>query len=307
MFRSNHPPRSASQTKHVSTRTGLGSAFADEALPGTSPRARAEAQEPWSRSWAFIAPGKAHVAAWLVLLHITSAVGLLALPLPSRGVVAAAVGIALLGGMGTTACFHRSLSHRAVALNPVVEFLLSFFAVANGSGHPRSWVAYHRQHHARPDRDGDPHSRLRGGFWWAHLRWLWQTPTPDFAQWCRDIDGPQHLFWQRAQVFVLAFSFLGGLAVGPVAWLWLGPLRLTWALHAQASINSICHGPTMGQRDTSRNIWWLAFPILGIGENWHFNHHSRPAEARLGHGRQLDLGWLFVCALEKLGLASRPR
>jgi stearoyl-CoA desaturase (delta-9 desaturase) len=41
-----------------------------------------------------------------------------------------------------------------------------------------------------------------------------------------------------------------------------------------------------------------------MGESWHNNHHAFPASARHGIMKgQLDLGFHFVQALERLGLA----
>jgi fatty-acid desaturase len=45
---------------------------------------------------------------------------------------------------------------------------------------------------------------------------------------------------------------------------------------------------------------------LGQGENWHGNHHHRPASDRIGNGWQLDLGWQAIRALRLLGLVSAP-
>jgi fatty-acid desaturase len=44
------------------------------------------------------------------------------------------------------------------------------------------------------------------------------------------------------------------------------------------------------------------------GENWHRNHHARPGLARLGwNWRQPDVGYLAICLLEKVGLATEVR
>jgi fatty-acid desaturase len=44
------------------------------------------------------------------------------------------------------------------------------------------------------------------------------------------------------------------------------------------------------------------------GENWHRNHHARPGSARLGlTWRQPDVGYVMICVLENIGLASEVR
>jgi fatty-acid desaturase len=41
-----------------------------------------------------------------------------------------------------------------------------------------------------------------------------------------------------------------------------------------------------------------------MGESWHNNHHAFPASARHGlYPGQLDIGFHFIQALERLGLA----
>ena len=43
---------------------------------------------------------------------------------------------------------------------------------------------------------------------------------------------------------------------------------------------------------------------LTFGEGWHNNHHAFPASARHGLDRlQLDIAWITIRTLEKLGLA----
>ena len=59
-------------------------------------------------------------------------------------------------------------------------------------------------------------------------------------------------------------------------------------------------------RDESRNNWVVA--ALTFGEGWHNNHHAFPASARHGLDRlQLDIAWLTIRTLEKLGLAWNVR
>jgi stearoyl-CoA desaturase (delta-9 desaturase) len=215
------------------------------------------------------------------------------------------VALTFLGGLGTTICYHRALSHRSVRLHWVVENALILLACFNGSSHPRAWVASHRNHHAHADVAGDTSSPQLGGFWWSHLRWLWQADRPDPNRWCRDLEATRYHYWKTLNVPVACMSFLFGLIFSPTAWLWLGPIRLAWALHGQCCINSVSHLGAPGDgRDCSQNVAWLTPIILGIGENWHSNHHAVPGSARLGRPNQLDLGWATIRLMQRLRLAS---
>ena len=284
-------------------------------MSASSASAVGVAKPPWQRSWFFCAPGEVITLCWIAGIHLAVVLGLIFLPAPTWGVVATAAGLVFMGGLGTTVCYHRALAHRGVLLNPVVEQILIFFTVFNGSGNPRTWVAMHRLHHATSDRPDDISSPHYGGFWWAHLRWLWQADQGRSERFAQDLGGFRYRFWGHAQIAVLALSAFGGLlwpaATRPeilTAWLWIGPLRLVWALHAQCAVNSICHlGQMTDEGGSSRNVWWLTWLHLGQGENWHANHHNQQVDPRLGYGSQLDIGWWTIRALRVVGLASAVR
>jgi fatty-acid desaturase len=246
---------------------------------------------------------------WVVLIHLTAAVGLILFPLPGWRILLGAIALAWMGGIGTTVCYHRSLAHRALRLNPVVRSILIFFAMFNGSGSPISWTASHRVHHAHADTPQDVSSPAHG-FWWAHLRWLWQAEAPSVEHYCPDLDSFSYRIWRPLQPFILTLSYFGGLYFSPAAFFWLGAIRLVFSLHAQCFVNSICHNPDglLAGTDSSRNVRWLALMHFFQGENWHRNHHDRPALARLGRGwLQPDIGYAIVCMLESLGLVSEVR
>jgi stearoyl-CoA desaturase (delta-9 desaturase) len=266
---------------------------------------------PWEWPWWKTSENDLGVFFWIALIHVTAVVGLILYPLPGWKVLLGALALAWLGGLGTTVAYHRSIAHRAVKLNPWVRSILIFFAIANGSGNPLSWAAGHRLHHAKADTPDDISSPLWGGFWWAHLRWLWQAGDPPVDRYCPDLKQQRSMIvWRWMQVPILAVSFLGGCYFGAAAFFWLGAIRLVFSLHAQCFVNSICHtepGVARGE-DSSRNVAWLGLMHLLQGENWHRNHHARPGSARLGWTwRQPDLGWLVIVALERLNLASDVR
>ncbi len=250
------------------------------------------------------------VMPWFALIHLTGLVGLILVPLPGWKVFSGAVALAWIGGIGTTVCYHRSLAHRSLRLNPVVEGILIFFAMFNGSGSPITWVAAHRVHHAHADTPEDVSSPKLHGFWWAHLLWMWQSEPPSIERYCPDLNQVKYRIWRRLQPFVLILSYFGGLYFSLAAFFWLGAIRLVFSLHAQCFVNSICHsepGTPIGE-DSSRNVRWLALMQFFQGENWHRNHHARPALARLGRTwRQPDVGYVVIYLLEKVRLVADVR
>ena len=244
-----------------------------------------------------------------MLIHATALVGLILFPMPGWRIFLSALALVWVGGIGTTVCYHRAITHRALKLNPMVRAILTFFAVLNGSGAPVSWASNHRLHHASADTEEDI-SSPRQGFMWSHLRWLWQAPTPPVDRFCPDLNRFSYHVWTYLQPPILVLSFFGGLYFGWAAFFWLGAIRIVFALHAQCFVNSVCHtepGVAEGQ-DSSRNVTWLAAMHMLQGENWHRNHHSRPGLARLGwNWRQPDAGYIIIRALEAVGLASDVR
>jgi fatty-acid desaturase len=277
------------------------------AVPRDTPIMSSLGPEPWKAPWWKPAKGEMPTFLYIVLIHLLAITGLVLFPTPSWKVVVATLVLAWLGGLGTTIAYHRALAHTALRLHPVVRHALIFFAMFNGSGAPDSWTANHRQHHSRVETHEDISSPWIGGFWWSHLRWLWQAGSVPLGRWCPDLDKPEYRFWNRMQIPLLAIALFGGLPFGWAAFFWLGPMRLVTSLHAQCFINSIAHMRSERQpgEDSSQNITWLAFLHFFQGENWHGNHHAKPSSAKFGWKFwQVDFGWYVIVVLEKLGLAT---
>lgn len=263
--------------------------------------------EPWTMPWWKTAKGDRATFYYVVTIHILAAIGLAFFATPGWRVIVGTVALAWMGALGVTVCYHRALSHTALRLHPVVKHILIFFAMFNGSGSPDSWTANHRQHHSKVETAEDISSPWIGGFWWAHLRWLWQAGNVPVSRWSPDLDKPEYRFWNRMQIPLLAISLFGGLAFGIPAFFWLGPMRLVASLHAQCFVNSIAHMREARQpgEDSSQNIGWLGPIHFFQGENWHRNHHAVPSSARFGWTPwQLDFGWYAIVLLEKVGLAK---
>jgi fatty-acid desaturase len=271
--------------------------------------------QPWKWPWWKPAPGDEATFGWMMLIHASAIIGFVLFPIPGLKLGLLAWSVYFLGGLGTTVAFHRALSHKTLKLHPIARDVLTFLAMMNGSGSPLSWVANHRLHHAKSDTPEDISSPRIGGFWWSHLKWLWQAGAAPVGKYCKELNTPAYQKWTRLQIPLFAIAFLMGVPLalkgwGWAAFFWLGPIRLVWALHAQCFVNSICHiNPTVPDGEqTARNVPWLGVMHAFQGEQWHQNHHDRPGSARLGYGQgQLDVGWLVILGLEKVGLAKDVR
>ena len=74
-------------------------------------------------------------------------------------------GLSQVAGLITTMYLHRTLSHKALWLSPVMTMIMRvgtwMFTIVS----PREWVAVHRKHHNFSDVEGDPHSPHIEGYW----------------------------------------------------------------------------------------------------------------------------------------------
>ena len=269
-------------------------------------------RHPWTLPWWKAEGENSWTLAYIITVHVLTFIGLLIAPVPGWKVFWWSFGLASLGALGTTVAYHRALAHRAVKLNPVVEQILIGAAVFNGSGSPHTWIANHRNHHAKADTIEDVSSPRHGGFWWAHLRWLYQWEPSSMKKWCPDLIRPRYTIWAKLQIpLVLASIAFGYFLFGWTGLFWIGAIRLVYCLHMQSLVNSLLHlNPGIAEgADSSRNITWLGpLQLTAWGENWHGNHHAHPASARFAnHWWQVDVGWYVIRALHAAGLATNIR
>jgi stearoyl-CoA desaturase (Delta-9 desaturase) len=209
--------------------------------------------------------------------------------------------------LGVSAGFHRMLTHHSFRPHPFIKFVLLVLGSMAVEGPALEWAATHIKHHARSDREGDPHSPIEGLFH-AHVGWLFKESLADPTIYCRYLlKDAIVLYVSRTFLLWVALSFLIPFLVG--GWtglLWGGLVRIFLVNHVSWSVNSFGH--TFGKRefetnDRSHNIWLLA--LLSFGDSWHNNHHAFPGSAFHGlHWWQIDLAGYVIWVLERLGLAQ---
>jgi stearoyl-CoA desaturase (delta-9 desaturase) len=248
-------------------------------------------------------------ALWIGLMHA----GCLAAPFffTWSGLAVAAALYWVTGTIGICLFYHRYLSHRSFRLARPIEALGHLCGCLALQGGPLVWSATHRVHHARSDKEGDPHSP-RDGKWWSHILWLFVDRTDERGEAFLDRvvpdlkRDPMAVFFQRT--FFLWTVTLGILlfALGGWSWLlWGICVRMVVTYHATWFVNSATH--LWGYRnyettDDSKNLWWVA-AITG-GEGWHNNHHAYPRIARAGHKWwEIDTTYGVIWLLKKTGLA----
>jgi stearoyl-CoA desaturase (delta-9 desaturase) len=192
-----------------------------------------------------------------------------------------------------------------------MEYFLTFCGTLALEGGPIFWVATHRIHHQKSDREGDPHTP-REGTWWAHMGWIitgqgLHHDAAVLARYAPDLSRDRvHVWlsnwhWISNVVVGLALLAFGGWSYV----MWGIFFRTTFGLHCTWLVNSATHlwgSRRFETRDDSTNNWWVA--LLSFGEGWHNNHHAHPTSARHGLAwYEVDLNWYAIRTMQALGLA----
>jgi stearoyl-CoA desaturase (Delta-9 desaturase) len=232
------------------------------------------------------------------------------------------LGLYFFTAVGITVGYHRLLAHRSFKAVKPVRLLLTLAGTLSAQGPAISWVAHHRKHHSVPDQDGDPHSphlEHQGlkGLWHAHIGWLLdERLTSEPLRYVPDLGREREIRWMSRHFTALVVA--GIVAPGVIAYaitgrplalltgmLWGGLVRIFLLDHATWAINSVGH--IVGRRrfatnDHSHNLPLLS--LVSLGESFHNNHHAFPSSALIGLRRtELDLGYLVIRSMERLGLA----
>lgn len=210
----------------------------------------------------------------------------------------------------TTIFLHRTVSHKALTMNPGLLFACRLVTWLTTGIQPRQWAAVHRKHHAYTDVRGDPHSPVLEGFWKVQIdnvglyRAAAKDPTT-IERYAKDLPPDR---WDR---MVFDHGLVGlGVGVGLLFVVFWGNWKLVLIaagvhvvtyLALNSAVNAVGH--RFGRRPyngLAGNSQWLAW--LVAGEGLHSNHHAAPTSARLSFARrELDPGWWVISLWRRLG------
>lgn len=216
--------------------------------------------------------------------------------------------------ISVTVFLHRSQAHRGLDLHPAVMHVFRFWLWLTTGMVTKEWVAIHRKHHARCEREGDPHSPVVFGLGKVFFRgaelYRQEATNPDTLK--RFGHGTPD-DWLERNVYT-KHSLLGVLIMLAIDVSLFGFLGLTvWAIQmawipfwAAGVVNGLGHA--IGYRnfaspDTSTNVfpWGI---IIG-GEELHNNHHAYGTSAKFSSKwYEFDLGWCYISVLKVCGLAK---
>lgn len=211
--------------------------------------------------------------------------------------------------LGVSITYHRSLTHKTLKLHPVLQHLFVTFACLAGTGSPIMWVMTHRQHHRFSDKLLDPHPP---GTVWKTLFGAYPKVS---TQGIKDIaEVPYFRFWHRYYFGILIvigltllfihYSLFIYAFVIPIVMSVAASNLLNWYGHTKSKWISYRNYEEVQDHSQNNRIFGLAI----FGEGWHNNHHKFPGSARFGlTAAELDIGYVVIFILEKLGLATNVK
>jgi stearoyl-CoA desaturase (delta-9 desaturase) len=213
-----------------------------------------------------------------------------------------------------TIYLHRHSAHRALDLHAIPAHFFRFWLWLTTGQVTKEWTAIHRKHHAKCEQAEDPHSPHVYGIKTVLLQGaeLYRHEAKNQDTLDRYGHGTPN-DWMERNVYT-RFSWQGvglmliiNLALFGVAGLSIWAVQMMWIpVTAAGIINGAGH--YWGYRnfeatDASTNL--VPWGIIIGGEELHNNHHTYPTSAKLSvKPYEFDIGWLYIRALETLGLAT---
>ncbi len=244
--------------------------------------------------------------------------------LPWWGLVAVALALTHVTIASVTIFLHRHQAHRALDLHPIASHFFRFWLWLTTGMVTKEWTAIHRKHHAKCETVDDPHSpqilginRVLWGGVFLYVKESYNRETLErYGHGTPDDYFERNLYSAHA---IWGLTLMGAINVflfGLVPGLLILVTQIVWIpFWAAGVINGVGHWfgyRNFGASDASTNI--VPWGILIGGEELHNNHHSHATSAKLSSKwYEFDIGWMYICILESLGLATvkkvapRPR
>lgn len=235
--------------------------------------------------------------------------------LPWWGDMLVALALTHVTIVAVTIYLHRHQTHHALDLHPAVSHFFRFWLWLTTGMITREWVAVHRKHHAKVETPEDPHSPqvhgigkvlFLGVFLYVKAARDHETVekyghgTPE--DWVEKNFYSRYSKWGVAVMAVadlMLFGALPGLAIFAVQMVWI-PFWAAGVINGAGHFWGYRNFPV---ENASTNI--VPWGVLIGGEELHNNHHAYARSARFSsRWFEIDIGWMYIRLLERLGLAS---
>ena len=215
--------------------------------------------------------------------------------------------------VSVTIYLHRHQAHRAMDLHAIPAHFFRFWLWLGTGQVTKEWVSIHRKHHAKCETSEDPHSPQAYGIKTVLLKGaeLYRAESKNKETVAKFGHGTPNDWIERNLYTRFSWQGVGlmlvlNLALFGAAGLAVWAVQMAWIpVTAAGIINGIGH--YWGYRnfeaaDASTNI--SPWGIMIGGEELHNNHHTYPTSAKFSvKPYEFDIGWVYIRALEKMGLA----
>jgi len=235
--------------------------------------------------------------------------------LPWWGVALVALGLTHITIVSVTVFLHRHQAHRALDLHPIVSHFFRLWLWLTTGMVTKEWAAIHRKHHAKCETVEDPHSPQILGInrvlWtgvFLYVKEAYNRETMERYGHGTPDDWVERKIYSRFAVLGLTLmGVVNVVLLGIVPGVLVLVTQIVWIpFWAAGVINGIGHFwgyRSWGTEDASTNI--VPWGILIGGEELHNNHHAYATSAKLSNKwYEFDIGWMYICLLEALGLAQ---
>ena len=216
--------------------------------------------------------------------------------------------------VSVTLYLHRHSAHRALDLHPAVQHFFRFWLWMTTGMTTKAWTAIHRKHHAKCEREEDPHSPqifgLRKVLWQGAELYRAEAANPDtlarYGHGTPD-DWLERRLYSRYSILGVSLMLIIDVvlfgALGAALW----AMQMAWIpFWAAGVVNGVGHFwgyRNFEAQDASTNL--VPWGILIGGEELHNNHHTYPTSAKFSvKPYEFDVGWFYIRLLSRLKLAS---
>jgi len=216
---------------------------------------------------------------------------------------------------GVTIFLHRCQAHRALDLHPIASHFFRLWLWLTTGMVTKEWAAIHRKHHAKCETVDDPHSPqilgLNKVLWLGVFLYVKESFNPEtierYGHGTPDDWIERNLYSSHSILGLVLMGAINIFLFGLVTGLVVLAVQIMWIpFWAAGVINGIGHfwGYRSWQTsEASTNIFpwgiWIG------GEELHNNHHAFATSAKLSSKwYEFDIGWMYICILEMLGLAT---
>jgi len=228
-------------------------------------------------------------------------------------VVLAALVLTHITIASVTIYLHRHSAHRALDLHPIAAHFFRFWLWLTTGMVTKEWTSIHRKHHAKCEREEDPHSPqiygIKKVFWEGAELYRAEAKNPEtmarYGHGTPD-DWIERNLYTKYSALGVSLMLIINVALFGALGLTVWAVQMIWIpLWAAGVINGIGH--YWGYRnfeavDASTNVspWGI---IVG-GEELHNNHHTYPTSAKFSvKPYEFDIGWMYIRGLQAFGLA----